>query len=598
MKRSAAFRPILRPVALASLTLVLSACGGGGDSSPPPGPTPTPTTMSVSGYAVDGYVAGATINCLYQGAVVATTTSDGLGKFALNLPAGQSCDTLESIGGIDIGITLNDTSDDLHRPDRVMRAALPAGTPAADLAKVVVSPLSTLVEALVDAGSTPAAAEALVKSSLGIPAGTPLLTTDPAGDAALYKASNVIAQIVEQVAAALAVAGNVTASADRQALADAAIGALADSLAGASLADLSAAPASLGPTSPLVSIVERAAQTAQAEGIGGATLAAVQPATLALLAAPLVASTTNAIASAASVQDVVNQSNEAEDKDRVATVIAAAAPLLDQTAGDPATVLADMAAAVTAADANGADAPITIAIGGETATATVAGGLSNYALLASDRVTFHTSGAQASATLPVFEGAAGVTVQRAVARMGFGLTQSAAGAQLDAPVEAPLGLQVTDATRTFKAIFDRVSLSKDSGNKVLMDLPAGARLTVYGKTDSAETTSPLVITLAGEGLNIVRTNASTGEISLDFDKLFAAIGANAAAGTALSALAASRVESGSFEVTVAIGTLRLARATSGSDATPRLAGLHTVSMTNANGSVTGYGMKGKVVVAP
>ena len=599
MKRSAAFRPILRPVALAAASLVLSACGGGGgDSTPAPAPTPTPTTMSVSGYAVDGYVAGATINCLKSDALVASTTSDALGKFAFNLAAGQSCDTLESIGGTDIGITLNDTSDDLIRPARVMRATVPAGTSAADLSRVVVSPLTTLVEALVAAGSTPAAAESLVKTSLGIPAGTSLLTADPAADLALYRAANVVAQIVEQVASALAVAGGVSALADQQALADAAIGALAGSLSGASLADFAAAPATLTPTSPLVAVIERAAQAAQAEGIGGATLAAVQPATLALVAAPLVASTTSAIASAGSIQATVDQTNEAEDQDRVTTVVTALAPLLDNVAGDPATVLADVSAAVTAADAGATDEPVTISIGGETADATVAGGLANYALLAGDQVTFYTSGAQSVTTLPVFESAAGVTVPQAISRMGFVLGQSAVGTQLDAPIEAPLALQVTDATRNFQAIFDRVSLSKDGTGKVVASLPAGAKVSVYGKTVTTETTSPLVMTLAGDGLNIVRTTTGSGEISLDFDKLFDAIGGAAAPGSALSVLAANRVANGSFDVTVAIGTLRLARATSATDATPRLAGVHTVTLVKGTGSVSGYGMKGKVVVGP
>src|SRR5690606_36024175 len=123
------------------------------------------------------------VNCLNGDNVVASTRSDSAGKFAFNLAADQGCDTIEALGGVDVGVTPNDPSDDVVQAGGVLRSYVPTGN--AVLPSLVVSPLSTLVQALVDAGSSPDAAASQVKTSLGLPAGADLSTTDPTSDVTL-----------------------------------------------------------------------------------------------------------------------------------------------------------------------------------------------------------------------------------------------------------------------------------------------------------------------------------------------------------------------------------------------------------------------------
>jgi len=590
--------PILRPLALAAVTLALAACGGGGGDSdplPPPGGGTGPVqAQSISGTVVDGYIAGATVNCRKAGALVATATTNASGAYTFNLPAGQACDTIEASGGIDVGLTPNDPTDDVAAPYGSMRVPVPTGSTA--IAGLVASPLSTLVQALVDAGSTPEAAQAQVKTSLGLPSALDLLHTDPAGDAALYKANNVVGQLIHQLADALAGAGGVVSATGLAALADAATDALAAKLSTLTLAGLTQAPDALTPTSPLFELVTLAATNAKAEPAVATALQNLNPATFAALAAPIVASATADVNAATGVSDVVARVNDIDDRDRAATMLAALKGLVDNTAADPQAVLDQVSAALAAAD-GGTDQPVSITIGGETANATAAGGLSNYAQLVNDEVTLHGPSGTTTATLADFESSAGVTVPQELQSISFALQKSAINTQLSStPMEAPLAMEVTDSTRVFQAIIDRVSLSVDVDGRVVASLPSGAKLWVYGKTATTETTSPLIVTLSGPGLQIV--SSLGGEIWYSFDQLFAVIDSAAAAGSALDVLARNRVSNGTFDVTMALGSLRTARATSPSDPTPTLAALRAVTLRAGSQSVTGHGYKGKVVVTP
>ncbi|HLS55013.1 MAG TPA: hypothetical protein VK052_03005 [Zeimonas sp.] len=591
----------LRPIALAAVTLTLAACGGGGgsdtDPPPPPGPGPAPVVpQSISGTVVDGYLAGATVNCRKGGTLVATTTSNASGGYAFNLASGQTCDTIEASGGIDVGVTPDDPSDDVAPPHGLTRAPVPTGSAA--VTGLVASPLATLVQTLIDAGSTPDAAQALVKTSLGLPAALDLLHTDPAGNAALYKANNVVAQLVHELVSALAAAGGVANATGRHALADASFDALAARLPGLSMAALTQSPDALTPTSPLFGLVEQAAANAKADPVVATALQGVNATTFAALASPLVSSATGSVNAATDIADVVARVNQIEDRDRAAAVLGALKGLVDNTAANPQAVLDDVAAALAAADGSGADQPMSLTVGGETLAATVAGGMSNYALLLGDQLTLHSPSGSTAVTLADFESPAGVTVPQELIRVSFSLEKSAANSQLSqtTPMEAPLALEVTDATRTFQAYIDRVSLTVDAGNKVVASLPAGARLWVYGKTATSETTSPLIVTLAGTGLQIVSTIGGT--ISYSFDRLFQVVDSAATAGSALDVLAANRVANGTFDVKMALGRLRTARATSPSDPTPALAALQAVTLRAGGQSVTGHGYKGKAVVTP
>ncbi len=154
-----------------------------------------------TGVVIDGYVAGAQIffdangNGVYDdGEVVATT--DAQGRFAL---VGEPKGTMIALGGVNTDTGLPNTI--------VMKA--PAGATA-------ITPLTTLVANLVEAGADPAAAQAQVVRSFGLPAGTDLgsfdflrADADPTLGFAVQKAATQIATLMIQAKAAGADAGSV-----------------------------------------------------------------------------------------------------------------------------------------------------------------------------------------------------------------------------------------------------------------------------------------------------------------------------------------------------------------------------------------------------
>lgn len=582
-----------RLVALAVATLALAGCGGGGGG----GGTPAPVLpQSISGIVVDGYIAGATVTCRKAGATVTTTTTNASGAFAFSLASGQTCDTVEAAGGIDTGLTPSDPSDDVAAPHGAMRAPVPTGS--ASVSGLVVSPLSTLVQALVTSGASLDDAQTKVKTALGLPASFDLLKNDPASDAVLFKATNVIGQLIERTVDALAGAGGIGSPAGLAALAGSVTKALAAQMSTLTMAGLTQAPGALTPTSPLFKLLEQAAANAKADPAVAAALQTLNPTTFAALASPIVASATASVNAATSVSDVVTRVNGIDDQDRAATILAMLKALVDNTASDPQAVLQQVAAALETADTGGLDKAFSITIGSETASATAAAGLSNYAQLASDQVTLYGQPGQSTHKLADFEAGTGVTVASELTRIAFTLQKSAVNVQVSttANLETSIALQVTDATRTFQAIIDNVALRDDGSGKVQASLLTGARLWVYGKTATSETTSPVVVALSTTGSQIVSTSA--GAISFNFSNLFDAITPSVAPGSALHTLATNRVKSGTYDVTMAIGALRVARATSPTDSTPVLAGLHAVTLRAGTQSVTGHGFKGKVQVVP
>jgi hypothetical protein len=150
MSRTFAVRPIPRLLAVVLASMTLAACGGGGGGGGDAGGGGTITPKSISGRVVDGYMVGATVQCMQGSTAIATTLSGANGGYAFDLPAGQSCDSIESRGGLDVGVTPTNPADDIPRPNLVLRAPVPAG--AASVSNLFVTPASTLVQALVAGG--------------------------------------------------------------------------------------------------------------------------------------------------------------------------------------------------------------------------------------------------------------------------------------------------------------------------------------------------------------------------------------------------------------------------------------------------------------
>ena len=193
-------RKIIPSAIAASLLLSFSACGGGGDSTTP---TATPlSTVTANGTAVDGYISGGTacldlsLDGICQSATEPTTTTNASGTFSLNVTAAHQTHgnyaTAPVIvyGGKDI-----DTNQDFKG---LMKA------PFNNANNIVVSPLSTMVQAVVESGKTEAEAKIAVAGALGLNAEdilkdpVALYTTKPK----LAKAAITIQKVVEILAQA------------------------------------------------------------------------------------------------------------------------------------------------------------------------------------------------------------------------------------------------------------------------------------------------------------------------------------------------------------------------------------------------------------
>jgi Ca2+-binding RTX toxin-like protein len=230
--------------------------GQGGTSSSTA--TVTFNGSSVAGYAVDGYISGATVfadtndNGMLDFGETSTTTDAG-GRYVFTTPV---TGPLVLTGGTDIS-----TNQTFHG---VLRAPDGATT---------ITPLTTLVAALVDAGATAAAANAQVLSALGLQPTLNLSDFDPiaaalsnnpadqAAGAAAYAAAVTVQNTLTQAAAVLEGAGASSA---------AAIAAVTASLA----AELSGgAPVDLGTASVISLVLNNATAGAGADPLVVASVA-------------------------------------------------------------------------------------------------------------------------------------------------------------------------------------------------------------------------------------------------------------------------------------------------------------------------------------
>ncbi len=199
------------PLAACAFAVLLSACGGGDATAPGSG------TPGSSGFAVDGYLSGATVVCDANGNGVAdsgerTVTTDSSGFFRFTSPCTSA---LIATGGtsIDTGLAFTGT----------LRA--PSGA-------TVITPLTTLIAS--------GMSETKLKEVLGINATGSLLTTDPARketgsntlvDADLMKKTLVIQQLVQKSAEVIVGLATSGGEAARGAVYGEVMGALAKALA-------------------------------------------------------------------------------------------------------------------------------------------------------------------------------------------------------------------------------------------------------------------------------------------------------------------------------------------------------------------------------
>jgi len=148
----------------ASLILSFSACGGGGSSSTP---TANPlSTVTASGIAVDGYISGgfACLDLNLDGGCDATTEpyaiTDASGKFSLTVTAAHQTHTNYDVAPV---VILGGIDTDTNKPF-VGTMTAPYNASSA----IVVSPITTMVQAVIKSGKTEAEAKAAVAGALGL----------------------------------------------------------------------------------------------------------------------------------------------------------------------------------------------------------------------------------------------------------------------------------------------------------------------------------------------------------------------------------------------------------------------------------------------
>lgn len=193
--------PALRPtrsILSCSLVLALAACGGGGGGSSS-GTTAGPASTSLSGTAVDGYLKGATVFLDVNGngsidAGEPSTLTDDAGHYVLDTAGvGVSIEGLRVIatGGID-----TDTGYAFTGKLSTRAASATAGQ--------LISPLTSLVDALIAQGLPADAARAKLAQTLGLSVAD--LSSDPvaaiANQPVIYTTQVALQRAVQLVASA------------------------------------------------------------------------------------------------------------------------------------------------------------------------------------------------------------------------------------------------------------------------------------------------------------------------------------------------------------------------------------------------------------
>ncbi len=183
----------LKLTALAAATsLILSACGGsssGGSTAP---------AQTIKGLAIDGPLAGATVT--FVDCNNAQVETDNEGNFTF--PQDCTSSELTVTGGIDTATDLPFTGE-IKAPQRAPN----------EQNLIVVSPITTLIQASIDAGATPAEATQQIAAALNL-SGVDLLSVDPMKNQQVYAKTVAVQQMVEQIQAVVASLGGSTTQAE------------------------------------------------------------------------------------------------------------------------------------------------------------------------------------------------------------------------------------------------------------------------------------------------------------------------------------------------------------------------------------------------
>lgn len=185
----------------AATSLILSACGGGSSGGS------TAPAQTIKGLAIDGPLAGATVT--FVDCNNAQVETDNEGKFTF--PQDCTSSELTVTGGIDTATDLPFTGE-IKAPQRAPN----------EQNLIVVSPITTLIQASIDADASPAEATQQIAAALNL-SGVDLLSVDPMKNQQVYAKTVAVQQMVEQIQAVVASLGGSTTQAELNAQAFAAL---------------------------------------------------------------------------------------------------------------------------------------------------------------------------------------------------------------------------------------------------------------------------------------------------------------------------------------------------------------------------------------
>jgi hypothetical protein len=517
----------LRSFFVVAGTLAFAACGGGGGGGGGGGAG----SLATTGVVVDGYVVNATVQCN-----VDKTGLPSSANFPADAISGQSGHTDINgryifsngchFGVIVTGGKSKDTGLDFKG---ILRA--PDGA-------TVVSPLTTLIAALMDLGKTAVEAQALINRSLQLNDNTDLLHTDPAAlsgagyaNLALLKANLIVQSLIQITTDNIAALASSPSSVDTNPIYAATASALATTLAN-DLRPLN--------TEIVTAFIAKAANSVAAlattpsevkttlAGNGSIQLASITAVAVNNLAQtfsdPTKISSTSTVAQIAAVTATVQSDL------RIAMVIAS-------VTSNPATPLASMTAATISNGVNALPAPTvtpqpvtsvsssstavtttttsTAATTTTTSTTTTTTLANNFLYLANDSVSFDNGTNVTPYTLSQFQTGAGIPIQWPLANSAaikFALADGGAFVPSNQTYSAALSIADTASSAQVSAYVDSVTLTKN-GSSITVTVPGTANGRVYFK--SAESTEVLCSwTNCGPGdvTNTLSTSGALGGI--------------------------------------------------------------------------------------
>jgi hypothetical protein len=567
---------------LAAATLILVACGGGSSSAP--------SSTGANGIAVDGYLVGASAYCNVDGTGVvpsaANFSADAVTDLNGNYTFSKGC----SSGVVIVGGRSKDTG-------LVFR-----GTLSAPAGATVVSPISTLVAALMKTGKTAAEAQYLINKSLQLSSDTDLLNTDPAklngagtgyANLALLKSNLTVQSLIQTTTDNIAALAKTPPIADTKPIYSTTAAALASTLAGDLRplnTEIVAAFIAMAATSTTASTSGSEVQTALA-GNGATNFAQITAVAVNNLSQSY--SDPTKLTSASTVDQIASLTAAVQSDNRIATVIgkqtAALSSLTAKTIIDGVNAIAAPTATVQPVTSiNTTTTTSTAATTSTTSTTTTTTLPNNFLYLANDSVGFDTGTSVTQYTLTQFQTGAGIPVQWPLANTAAIKFTLADGGAFSVPsgqtYSAALSIADTASSAQVSAYVNNISLSKN-GSSIVVSVPSTATGSVYFR--SAEGTEALC-NWANCGAGTVNNTMSTASGAVSGIVLGQVVN------NAVTHLSGSTAMSGKYVVTLVVSGLPMSYA----DRTTPLP-VRTVSIPNGTASPTlvmGSGLQGYITV--